>query len=133
MRERNTRGALAEIGYDVIGVDVSESMVALARPRVPSAAFRVGSFLTTEAPASVAVTAVGEVLSYAFDSANDDRARSDWFRMVYEALQPGGVLLFDIAGPGRVPPQGSSHSFATGPDWAVLVDVSFEAGYKPGT
>ena len=119
--------ALAEVGYDVIGVDVSESMVALARPRVPSAEFRVGSFLTTEVPASVAVTAVGEVLSYAFDSANDDRARADWFRLAYESLQPGGILLFDVAGPGRLPPRGSTRSFATGPDWAVLVDVSVEA------
>lgn len=119
--------ALAEAGYDVVGVDVSEAMVALARARVPSAEFRIGSFAATAVPTSMAVAAVGEVLCYAFDSANDDRARADWFRRVYEALQPGGVLLFDIAGPERVPPSGLHRTFATGTDWTVLVETSLEA------
>jgi SAM-dependent methyltransferase len=49
--------ALVETGYNVIGVDVSEAMVALARTRVPSAEFRIESFIAAAVPASVAVTA----------------------------------------------------------------------------
>jgi SAM-dependent methyltransferase len=118
--------ALTGAGYDVVGIDSSEAMVALARARVPGAEFRVGSFAATPLPASVAVAAVGEVLCYAFDPANDERGRADWFGRAYDALQPGGVLLFDQAGPGRLPPQGARRTFTTGPDWAVLVETSYE-------
>jgi hypothetical protein len=77
-------------------------------------------------PVSVAVTAVGEVLCYAFDSANDDLGRAHWFRRVYEALRPGGVLLFDTAGPERVPLRGPHRTFATESDWAVLAETDIE-------
>ena len=123
-------GILAEAvtgaGYLVLGVDVSEAMLALARARAPSAEFRIGSFVTTALPESVAVTAVGEVLCYAFDSANDDRERAAWFRRAHDALCPGGVLLFDIASPERVPLQGSHRTFATQADWAVLAEARVE-------
>jgi SAM-dependent methyltransferase len=118
--------ALTEAGYDVIGIDVSEAMVALARIRAPGAEFRVGSFVATDVPECAAVAAVGEVLCYSFDSANDERERSAWFRRVYEALCPGGVLLFDIAGPDRVPPRGSHRTWAAETDWAVLADSAIE-------
>lgn len=118
--------AMTEAGYDVVGVDVSEAMVALARTRTPSAEFRIGSFVDTVLPESLAITAVGEVLCYAFDSANDDRGRAEWFRRVYDALRPGGVLLFDTAGPERVPLRGPHRTFATGSDWAVLAETDIE-------
>jgi SAM-dependent methyltransferase len=119
--------AMTEAGHQVVGVDVSEAMLDVARTRVPRAEFRIGSFIDTTLPKSVAVTAVGEVLCYAFDSANGDRARADWFRQAYDALCSGGVLLFDIAGPDRVPIPGSHRTFATEADWAVLAEASVEA------
>jgi SAM-dependent methyltransferase len=118
--------ALTEGGYHVVGTDVSDAMVALARTQAPRAEFRVGSFVSAELPVSVAVTAIGEVLNYAVDSANDDDARTELFRRAYEALVPGGVLLFDIAGPERFRPGAPHRTFATGPDWAVLVQTDLE-------
>src|SRR5262245_1645681 len=44
-------------GYNVLGVDISAAMLALARGRVPSAEFRLGSFLDINLPRCVAVTA----------------------------------------------------------------------------
>jgi SAM-dependent methyltransferase len=118
--------AMTESGYPVIGSDVSEAMLALARTRAPRAEFRLGSFVATTLPKSVAVAAVGEVLCYAFDSANGDRERAAWFRRVHGALCPGGVLLFDIASPERVPTSGSHRTFAAEADWAVLAEASVE-------
>lgn len=118
--------AMTEAGYRVVGVDLSEPMVAMARTRVSGAEFHIGSFVDTVLPESVAVTGVGEVLCYAFDSANDDRTRDGWFRRVYEALRPGGVLLFDIAGPERAPRQGPHRTSAAGADWAVLAETDIE-------
>ena len=118
--------ALVETGYHVVGIDVSPAMLAIARTRAPNAEFRVGSFVTTDLPTSVAVTAIGEVLNYAFDSTNDDEARAGLFRRVHEALVPGGVLLFDVAGPERARPGGPHRTFSAGPDWAVLAESSVE-------
>jgi SAM-dependent methyltransferase len=118
--------AMTEAGYDVLGFDLSEAMVALARTRAPKAEFRAGSFVSVVLPACSAVAAVGEVLSYAFDPANDDRERSRWFARVYDALRPGGVLLFDVAGPTRAPLSGPQRTSAVGADWAVLAESSTE-------
>jgi len=114
--------ALGEAGYRVVGTDVSAAMVALARTRAPEADLHVGSFISVDVPACVAVTAIGEVLNYCFDLANDDRARADLFRRVYGALVPAGVFLFDLAGHERAKP-GRHRTFAEGSDWAVLVET----------
>ena len=119
-------GALVETGYHVVGIDMSEAMVALARVRAPDAEFRVGSFVGADLPTSVAVTAIGEVVNYAFDPANGHAALADLLQRAYEALVPAGVILFDVAGPDRTPPGESHRTHATGPDWAVLVETAIE-------
>lgn len=111
---------LAAGGYDVLGIDVSEAFIAMARRRVPRGEFRVGSILTVELPRCVAVAAVGECLNYLFD----ERHTADGVRRVldraFAALKPGGLLVLDIAQPGRVP-GGTSKSYFEGADWTVLV------------
>jgi SAM-dependent methyltransferase len=116
-----------QAGYGVVGVDVSDAMVALARERAPGATFHVGSFVSTDLPRCVAVTAIGEVLNYAFDPANDDRGRIGLFERVYRALVPGGLWLFDMAGPARAAPGQRHRTFAEGSDWAVLVETDVAA------
>jgi SAM-dependent methyltransferase len=111
---------LIEAGYHVCGTDLSPDMIALARKRVPEAAFRAGSFLDVDFPDCAAITALGECLNYACDTRNSRTALSQLFRRAYRALRPGGLLVFDVAEPGRA--QGSSRSFWAGPDWACLVE-----------
>src|SRR5262245_59853369 len=117
-------GILAEevvaAGYDVLGIDISEGMIALARRRVPEAQFRQASLLTAELPPCVAVSAIGECFNYLFDTGNTKQALLRLFRRIHRALAPGGVLLFDAAGPGRVPGAGPTRNYAEGDGWAVL-------------
>ncbi|HSL21028.1 MAG TPA: class I SAM-dependent methyltransferase [Vicinamibacterales bacterium] len=42
--------ALIAAGYQVVGIDVSDAMVALARTHAPEAEFRVASSVSAEAP-----------------------------------------------------------------------------------
>jgi SAM-dependent methyltransferase len=120
---------LSAHGFDVLGIDISPAFIAMARWRVPSGEFRVESMLTAELPACVAVAAVGEGLNYLFD----DRHSSECVRRVlgraFAALHPGGLLLFDVAQPGRVP-GGKSQSYFEGEDWTVLVSAEEDAGQR---
>ncbi len=112
---------LSKAHYDVLGIDISPAMIEMARSRVPGGEFRVASLLKTDLPQCVAVTSLGECLSYLFDESNSMRELRRLFRRVYEALKPGGVFIFDVAEPGRG--KGPRQKHIEGPDWAVLVDV----------
>lgn len=108
--------------YRVLGVDISESMIQIARARVPEAEFRVESLFETEIPSCHAVTAIGECVNYLFDPNSD---RGQFVRLcdrVYHALVPGGLFLFDIAEPGQVIADTPIQGFTEGKDWIVLVE-----------
>jgi SAM-dependent methyltransferase len=115
--------ALVAAGYDVLGTDFSASMIALARQRVPHGHFRVESYLTADLPSCVAVTALGECFNYLFDRGNTGAGLGRLFRRVHDALCVGGLFIFDVAVPGRVPGSGVRQHYREGPDWAVLVDA----------
>jgi SAM-dependent methyltransferase len=114
---------IAAAGYDVLGFDVSPAMLTLARKRVPQACFRHQSLWAAELPSCVAVTAIGECFNYLFDRTNSDKALEQLLRRVYDALCPGGLLLFDVAEAGRVPGSGRQKQFREEADWAVLVEA----------
>jgi SAM-dependent methyltransferase len=107
-------------GYRVLGIDISEAMIGLAREKAPGAEFRVGSLFEAEIPPCDAVTSISEVLNYLFDPENEGRGLERVFGRVYGALRPGGVFVFDVLGPGQVPPGTRARGFSVGEDWAVL-------------
>jgi SAM-dependent methyltransferase len=111
---------LADAGYVVLGVDLSPHMIAMARHRVPEGIFRLGSFLDAKLPPCAAITSLGECFNYLFDRRNGRLSLVRLFRRAHRALQPGGLLIFDVAEPGRA--SGWDRRFWTGPDWACLVE-----------
>lgn len=99
---------LADAGFEIWGVDISAEMLTLARASVPEARLTQASLWDVELPTCVAVTAIGEAFGYVAPgmTINVDKL-AERLRTIHHALQPGGVLLFDIAGPGRSGPTGS--------------------------
>lgn len=112
--------------FQVLGVDISESMIALARTKVPNAEFRVGSLFETDIPACNAVVSIGECLNYLFDADHIYSALVQLFQRVYNALAPGGIFIFDIAEPGQMVQGITTKSFTEGEDWIVLVEKQEE-------
>lgn len=108
-------------GYQVLGIDISDAMIEIAKTRVPAAEFRVGSLFIAEIPPCAAVISIGECLNYLFDS-NSDAILDALFRRIYGALPGGGVFIFDVVVPGQVPLGEIVKSFTEGQDWIVLVE-----------
>lgn len=126
-----TAARLGSAGLDVIAYDQSPEMIAIAKTRAPRATFHEGSWVSAEIPPCDAVIAVGEVLNYQFDSGVNAKALERLFAKVFKALWPGGIFLFDMATPGRVPGGGPVSSARVGDDWAVLAVATEDA--KKGT
>lgn len=103
---------LSEAGFTLFAIDSSPSMVELGRKETPSVHFEQASAWDYRLPAScAAVVAVGEVLSYG--QWNDGKPAlpdgllfRERMKDFATALEPGGLLLFDVVGPGRSGTQG---------------------------
>jgi SAM-dependent methyltransferase len=114
---------LAAADYGVLGIDISDALLDIAKERVPTAHFRQESIFKAQLPPCVAVAAIGECFNYLFDEDNTDQALYALLRSIYEALDPGGLLLFDVAEPGRVSGSGLQQAHTQGEDWAVLMSA----------
>jgi SAM-dependent methyltransferase len=118
---------LLAAGYDVVGVDQSAELLAIARRRAPAAELVRASLWEVDLPPCVAVTAISEVLSYAFDPRAERPA--PLFERVHAALARGGLLLFDVLGPGVVGTQ-PRRLWRDGDDWVVLSEATEDAGAR---
>ncbi len=114
-----TAAALSDGGHEVLGVDASRAMIALARQRAPEARFRVGSWVDAEIPECDVVLAIGEVLGYVGAANGSKSELRDLFGRVRTALGPKGLFIFDLATPGRIP-TGEDSAFRIGEDWAIV-------------
>ena len=110
----------ARNGYDVLGIDLSAEMLAIAQRRVPVGDFRQGSIWDAELPRCTAVTAIGEVINYAADQRAGAERLPGLFERVHHALQPGGLFMFDFALPGR---GGGGPRVHEGRGWRVISEA----------
>jgi len=114
---------LNDHGYRVFGVDQSRAMIRLARRHAPQSKFKVASLVDVKLPACDAVTCIGECLNYTFDPRNSRAQLRRLFRRIIRALRPGGVFVFDVAEPARIPARAEQHWVERAEDWTILVEI----------
>ena len=113
---------LTAAGYEVLGIDISKKLLDIAREHAPSAHFRQESIWKSEFPPCAAIAAVGECFNYLFDEDNTEQALYELLGRIHAALDPGGLLLFDVAESGRVSSSsGLQRAHTEGEDWVVLM------------
>jgi SAM-dependent methyltransferase len=116
---------LADAGLSVVGVDLSGDLLARARSRVPAGRFERASFLDFPLPAGCqAVTGFSEVFNYLADERVGRDSLRSLFTRVYEALAPGGLLVFDTLEPAVEGGAEPSRSWVEGDDWLICVEVT---------
>jgi SAM-dependent methyltransferase len=113
--------ALTQAGYDVLGIDLSDAMLDLAREKAPKAKFQNASLLRVKLPNCDAVTSIGECLNYQFDEHGLAELK-DLFARIYETLRPGGLFICDMAEPGYVRGANPQKTYSEGKDWAILLE-----------
>jgi SAM-dependent methyltransferase len=101
---------LTRSGFDVLGIDASPSMIALARETAPNARFETGTFANANIPQCSAVVALGEVLNYG----HRDELPAFFERVANNAR----MLVFDIAERGSYPAHDEVRT--GGDDWSVI-------------
>lgn len=112
-------GPLLKAGYEPVGLDVSPSMIRIARTQYPEARFIQGSVDLATLPNCAAAIAVGKVLNYLGSKRRMQRA----FRNVFRSLHPGGVFLFDVTEPALRPRPSAQLHARRGPDWAIFAEI----------
>ena len=114
---------LNRAGYRVLGVDRSAALLSLARRIAPQSRFLAGSLWQVPLPACQAVTSIGECLNYVSGHPASRHHPAELFARIFAALRPGGVFLFDVAEPSRIPQGGIRTHFTEGRGWAILMEA----------
>lgn len=111
---------LNRAGYDVLGIDQSRAMIALARQIAPKSRFKVASLVRVRLPRCQAVTSIGECVNYRFDRTASRSSLERLFRRAYRSLTPGGVFICDFATLRRRPKAGVREHRCAGKNWKII-------------
>jgi SAM-dependent methyltransferase len=112
----------AAAGYDVVALEPSEALAALARAAAPAAQLHVTSAYGYAFEPCDAIVAVGEPLTYHARQTDPARQLEEFFGQAARALRPGGHLVFDLIETG--PASLDARGWLAGDDWAVLFAVA---------
>jgi SAM-dependent methyltransferase len=113
--------ALTDAGFDVVAIEPSPALLAIARTAAPTAKLLLASAYDVELPACEAILALGEPLTYHPPDADADGRLGGFFQRAAMALAPGGQLVLDLIVTGS--PSLDARSWRSGDDWAILYET----------
>lgn len=119
---------LGKLGYSVIGTDISEDMLMVARQKALDAGLRLLPF-ACQSMEKVRIHRPVDALVCACDGVNYlQNGPEAFFACANRALKRGGVLLFDVSSAYKLQHVLGDNTFAaTGKDWAYI----WENAWRP--
>ncbi|HMQ50106.1 MAG TPA: class I SAM-dependent methyltransferase [Saprospiraceae bacterium] len=120
----NMAALLTQAGCSVIGVDFSADILQLAKENAPDAEFVQASIWDYAIPPAIAITAIGEILTYQFDTQNTEENRLRLFRHIHAQLVVGGIFLFDLLEQGILQGKNSDLKVVEEPEWTMAIRYS---------
>ncbi len=116
--------ALTDAGFDVLAIEPSRALLAIARTAAPAARFRNASVYEATLGSCGAILAVGEPLTYHSRDADGDELVQRFFRSAASALAPGGPFIFDVIVTEGPPLDAKGWSGTD--DWVILYETREE-------
>jgi SAM-dependent methyltransferase len=113
-----TTRALVDAGFDVLAVEPSPALIAIAQAAVPEASFHNASAYDVALGSADAILALGEPLTYHTPDVDAEATVARFFQSAATALPTGGLLIFDLICTGDPPLD--AVGWKSDDDWAVL-------------
>ena len=113
---------LARMGYQIVGVDLSEDMLNIAQQKARKQGVMIPFVhmdmrkLTVQRPVD-AILATCDGVNYLTDSSE----AIGFFRTVYKSLKPGGVFVFDVSTPYKLAEKLGNAAFSSSQDDLVYI------------
>lgn len=119
---------LADLGYDMIGVDASGEMLSVAKQKLPAALFLQQDMASFELYGTV------DAIVSALDSMNyltDEGDLQTCFSLCRNYLNPGGLFIFDMNSPYKLSSLLGNHTFVEeGEDYFYTWENEFDKESK---
>lgn len=115
--------ALTDNQFNVLGIDRSESLIKIAKNRVPEATFVVGSFFETPFPPCTAIVSTSECFNYLPNEGENRNNLEKLFQCIFSAINKGGLFIFDMIEPGN---RGDQNYIMEHNDWTMFVRIHEE-------
>jgi len=109
---------LLKNNFEVLGIDQSAELIEIAKKKAPTAKFIIDSFFNTDFPHCISVISTSECLNYATEK-NNAAGLKEIFLKIYNALQNGGLFIFDMIGPHST----DKNYMIEYADWTMFVHV----------
>lgn len=123
---------LLEHGYDVLGIEYSAEIIKIAQKKALGAKFIQGSFFDSQIPSCVAIVSTSECFNYLPGEKGEGAKKHHksmlqaLFQRSFDALQPGGLFIFDMLEPHAQLPRNSKR-ILEGKDWTMFLDIVEDA------
>ena len=113
--------SLTQAGFNVLGIDHSNAMIGLAKHKAPKAEFITGSFFDIDLPKCSAIISTSECFNYITHVTDNENALKNLFQKSFNALEEGGLLIFDMIEPGTA--DDNKYIIEKEEDWTMFVHV----------
>lgn len=112
----------ASKGYKTIGVDISKELLKLGLINSPKSELVHQSIWDYEIPKCIAVTAIGEIITYQFDDKNTDENIGKLFKMIYDQLEEEGIFVFDYLEPNIINSKADKIKIKREGTWMMIIE-----------